>query len=279
MLDAGGVRALVVVAVISGVVATATAAHADVEPPPPPAPAAQSAYEIKLDRDLAAIAISTTVVGGWLLDLGPAWCAPECPSSRLNALDRPFAGNYSPGWSTASTIVAAGLLATPPIVLFAIESRRDAAVDTVVIAETLTMTAGLAAVFEVGARRPRPFLYGTNAPLADREETNAALSFYSSHTSLSFAAAVGLGVTLGRLHVAPRWRHLAYGLGLGAATFVGVARVISGNHFPTDVMAGAATGTGFGVLIPALHERGVTVTPVANADGTPGMSVAAVGTF
>jgi membrane-associated phospholipid phosphatase len=262
------VRTPVTLAFVATLAAT-TPARAD-DPP---------AYAVKLDRDVAALAIASTTIAAWFIDLGPAWCAPECDSSRLDAIDRPFAGRYDPGWSTASTIAAAGLLATPPIVLFALESRRNAATDTLVLAQTVMLAAALGVVFEVGARRPRPFLYGTAAPLSEREATNASLSFYSGHTTLSFAAAVGFAGTLGRLHVATRWRNLALGLGLATASFVAVARVASGNHFPTDVMAGAVTGAGFGVLVPALHDRGVTVTPVANPDGTPGLSVAAVGTF
>jgi membrane-associated phospholipid phosphatase len=261
-----------------GLVAGVVAAHpARADDPPVAQPVAPPAYAVKLDRDVAALAIASTSVIAWFLDLGPAYCAPECDPSGLDWLDRPFAGRYEPAWTTAGTLVAAGAIAAPPVVLFAIESPRNAISDTLVLAQTVMFASALSVVFEVGARRPRPFLYGTAAPLSDRLATNASLSFYSGHTTDSFAAEVGLFVTLGRLHVAPRWRYLALGLGLGAATFVGVSRVISGDHFPTDVMAGAITGAGFGVLVPALHDRGVTVTPIATPGG--GVSLAAVGIF
>ena len=39
------------------------------------------------------------------------------------------------------------------------------------------------------------------------------------------------------------------------ATTIGVVRVASGSHFPSDVLVGAAAGVGFGLLVPWLHER------------------------
>ncbi len=43
------------------------------------------------------------------------------------------------------------------------------------------------------------------------------------------------------------------------------------------MLAGAATGIGFGVLVPALHDHGVTVTPMIGPDG--GVWLGAVGAF
>jgi membrane-associated phospholipid phosphatase len=267
------VRGLGLAAGVAVAVASRLVQADDSPPPPPPRPA----YAVKLDRDIAALAIASTSAIAWFLDLGPAWCAPECNPSGLDWLDRPFAGRYEPAWTTVGTLTAAGAIAAPPLVLFAIESPRAALSDTLVLAQGVMFASALGVVFEVGARRPRPFLYGTAAPLSDRTSTNASLSFYSGHTTDSFAAEIGLFVTLGRLHLAPRWRYLALALGAGAATFVGVSRVVSGDHFPTDVMAGAATGIGFGVLVPALHDRGVTVTPMATPEDE--LSLAAIGMF
>nr|HEX4316651.1 phosphatase PAP2 family protein [Kofleriaceae bacterium] len=236
----------------------------------------QPAYKVRLDRDLAAIAIAGTTTIGWFIDLGPAYCAPQCDPSRLDAIDKPFAGRWEPGWSTAGTITAAGILLSAPIALFIAETPGHALTDTIVVGQSVAFAAALAIVFETGVRRPRPFMYGDKAPLSEREDTNGSLSFYSGHTTLSFSASVALVDTLCRLHVATKWRALAM-VGVGAAAFVAASRVLAGDHFPTDVTAGALTGAGFGVLVPALHDRGVTVAPMAAADGT--FQLAALGTF
>ena len=226
-------------------------AHADDAP----------AYQLVPDVDVPVIATSALAVTPWFLELGPAYCAPQCDTSSIDALDKPFAGRYHPGWTTAGTIGAAALIASPPLVLLGFESAKHAANDTVVIAESVLVTSAIGVVFETGVRRPRPFLYGTSAPLADRMATNAGLSFFSGHTADSWAATIALWRTLDRLHVAPKWKDLVLGVGLAGSTFVAVSRVASGDHFPTDVIAGAGIGASIGWLVPALHRSGVAVAP------------------
>jgi len=51
---------------------------------------------------------------------------------------------------------------------------------------------------------------------------------------------------------------------------------VAGDHFPTDVIVGAGVGTSFGFLVPALHDRGVTVAPAYTADA---WSLSLVGRF
>ncbi len=41
----------------------------------------------------------------------------------------------------------------------------------------------------------------------------------------------------------------------GGASGVGVLRIDSGSHFPTDVLAGAALGAGIGWLVATVHPR------------------------
>ena len=225
----------------------------------------EPAYKLHLDADLAILAIGALGTTGGLIDTGPAYCAPLCDPNNLNALDKPFAGRYHPGWTTAGTVVAGVLLAQPGL-LFAFERAPHALNDIVVIAEAVLVAMAVDTVFKVSVRRPRPFLYGEEAPLGDRLDTNGALSFYSGHTTLSFAATIATWRTLDRLQVAPKWKWLVLGIGLGASSFVGISRVVAGDHFPTDVLVGAGMGTSFGLLLPALHDRGVSVAPTYTAD-------------
>jgi hypothetical protein len=150
----------------------------------------EPAYDLRLEVDLPALAIATAATTAWFLDLGPAWCAPECDPARVNPIDRPFAGRYSEGWSRAGTAVAALAMATPPVVMYAFEPSRHVVNDSVVIAEAMLFSSGFDAILQTAVRRPRPLLYGTTAPLAERTATNASLSFPSGHTALSFAAVI-----------------------------------------------------------------------------------------
>jgi membrane-associated phospholipid phosphatase len=184
----------------------------------------------------------------------------------LNALDKPFAGRYHPGWTTAGTVTATAVLVASPLVLAAFEGPAHAANDTAVLAESALIASAVGVIFEIGARRPRPYLYGDAAPLAERTATNASLSFFSGHTALAFAATIATWRTLGKLDVAPRWQWLALGVGLAGSAFVGASRVVSGDHFPSDVLVGAGVGVAAGFLLPGLHTHRVAVAPQLTAD-------------
>jgi membrane-associated phospholipid phosphatase len=244
------------------------AAQGEAEPVASDAPA----YELRLDVDLPAIALATAATSAWFIRVAPAWCAPQCDPTQLNGLDRPFAGRYLPGWTTAGTIAATAVMASSPVLLLAFERPVPAIEDSVVIGEAMLFTSGVGGVLQTAVRRPRPFVYGTAAPLADRLDTNGALSFPSGHTGLAFAATFATWRTLTLLRAPPRWTWLAFTVALAGSSFVAVSRVVAGDHFPTDVAAGAVIGSSIGVLVPALHRRHVRLVPTA--DG-----VAAVGAF
>jgi undecaprenyl-diphosphatase len=66
------------------------------------------------------------------------------------------------------------------------------------------------------------------------------LGFVSGHTTVAFAVATAL------LPVLPlRGRVIAYAL----ATVVGIARIVYGEHFPLDVVGGAALGIMCGCVV------------------------------
>ena len=69
----------------------------------------------------------------------------------------------------------------------------------------------------------------------------ARASFPSGHTSAAFAAATVLMRELDVAH--PRARLVVGPLLLGSATFVGFSRVYDKQHWPSDVVVGAALGS------------------------------------
>jgi membrane-associated phospholipid phosphatase len=121
----------------------------------------------------------------------------------------------------------------------------------------------VALMYAVG--RPRPFLYGQDAPLTERESGGAAMSFPSGHTANAFAAVTATFSIWHALRpdsAAPYW---ALAIGGALATTVGVSRILGGDHFPSDVLAGALIGGAIGWAIPALHRTSsLALTPSAN---------------
>lgn len=227
-------------------------------------------YRIAVARDVPVLAVATTL---WLLPSfattsGPAACAPVCDGADVNAFDRPAAGLWRPGWALASDVGAATLYVGGAVVLMLDEGLTSGLSDEIVVAESFAAAGALASLTSVAARRPRPFLYGDKAPLDERLRAGASFSFFSGHTATSFAAAVALFRTLQMRHPRSALPWLVLGVSLGTAGLVGTGRVLSGNHFPSDVIAGAVVGSSAGFLVPALHGSGLTIAPTTDGQTT-----------
>ena len=208
-------------------------------------------FALRLEVDLPVMVMSAPVGSAWLLrnELSPAAFAPRCDRSGLAGFDRGVAGRYDADMRLASDLGVAALLAGGASVLLLDGGWVDFAIgsESVLVASALAVTTMLA------VRRPRPWLYGDEAPLADRERGGSSVSFPSGHTANAFALALALFQIEHARHPsssAPYW--LLAGTGVVALT-VGTTRVLAGDHFPSDVLAGAVLGSAVGWAVPALH--------------------------
>jgi undecaprenyl-diphosphatase len=139
-------------------------------------------------------------------------------------------------------------------------SKQSALVDGVIYAEAIAITTGVTNLAKVAVRRPRPYAYveaiaHKNDPTYSNSDSDSSLSFFSGHTATVGAAAgvaTYLAFTRSSNSIRP-WLTLAGGTALTA--FVSVERVRAGDHFPTDVIAGAMAGAGIGVLVAHLHRE------------------------
>ena len=109
-------------------------------------------------------------------------------------------------------------------------------------------TVGLTFALKNAVRRPRPFVALDGVAARDRRYLRDGVfdpfSFPSGHTSTAFAVATSLSLSY------PEWYVVAPAV-LWAGG-MGLARVWHGVHYPTDVLAGAAVGTGAAVLVHVL---------------------------
>jgi membrane-associated phospholipid phosphatase len=246
-------------------------------PPERPLPAYQLYWEVDVPLlTLAAVfGIGRTIRGG----LAPAYCAPQpgssteetayCDPGALNWLDRHVAGRYQPSWGKWSNVGLYSLEALAAATIIATEGPRSGLNDLVVVAEATLAASAASGISTAITGRPRPYMYGTTAPLDVRQNGNGGLSFFSGHTSTAFAAVTATFFTLHRLHPEARWPWFVLAAGVAGAGFVGATRVLAGAHFPTDVLAGAAVGTSIGLLGPALRAapRRVSAVPMAVDSG------------
>ena len=139
----------------------------------------------------------------------------------------------------------------------------DVAVElTLINIQTLLFTAALQTVANMVASRERP--YGRTCGGELREDTtfcdsqNRFQSFFSGHTSQTFAAAALTCTHHAHLPLygggGLEWVPCFLGFGMAAAT--GMLRVVGDQHYVTDVLTGAVVGTLSGFLVPwLLHYR------------------------
>ena len=70
---------------------------------------------------------------------------------------------------------------------------------------------------------------------------------------MAFNGAVFLSYTFSKYFPESKWKIPMIAGSLTMALATGVQRILSGNHFITDVLAGAAIGSFTGFLVPFLH--------------------------
>ncbi len=237
---------------VAEALAAAAASTARGQEPPKPL-----RYDVATDLSVTgAAALTWATLGLMSHQLAPLdckWCQPPPLDEKIQAAllwSDPRAAATLSDVSTAALPV--GLLA------FGFFSARGAGdrdafwVDTLVIAEAVSIAGALnvSLKYLVGRQRPYAF-YGRQPFYDDRYDRNA--SFYSGHASMAFTTAAAAGtVYLMRGYKGAPW---ALGGGLALATFTGYLRIGADKHWFTDVLVGAAVGGLVGWAVPYLFHR------------------------
>ncbi len=201
-------------------IGSVAAAQEPSPPSPTPAPAPSFASRNRAPVYHVDAAVDTgLLLGGaavWVLPYfvvgnttaGPA-CDP-CDKTKLNALDRPFAGRADPSARDAANawLALPALYAIADIADVGGRHWRSYLSDFVVIAETLAWDGALQEIVRRAVRRPRPYLYAPGLYPDERTTAEATFSFYSGHTSSAFALATSFSYTFMLRHPRSRWNWL-----------------------------------------------------------------------
>jgi membrane-associated phospholipid phosphatase len=212
-----------------------------------------SAQEPLRARWPADVAVSA----GALLAAGLATRLPvngEPWARQLLPVDERVKLNFSPPAARWSDALAAVTVLGP--LALQLRSGLDEAggARALVYGETIAANLALNGVTKALVGRPRPYSYNTAARAeVERDPRDARLSFYSGHASTTFAAAVSGAFLFSQSSDDPVARTAVWASSLMLAGATSNLRVRAGKHFYSDVLAGAAIGTGVGVLVPALH--------------------------
>ena len=223
-----------------------------------------SVFKLDLTKD---IILGTAAVGltipAFILSPSPGTHTPE---GDINSLDRQFMFKWNSSVDTASSVIAIGMLVLPVI------SVADNITDLKVLgtygamyAEAFLLTFSTKELMKDLISRDRPYTYF--GPVPSGEENDYFNSFPSGHTAFAFLGAGFLSSTFLFDHPDSKWKIPVIAGSYTLAAAVGVMRVLSGSHFVTDVLVGAAIGSLYGWIVPILHKEQrkddtVTVTPL-----------------
>ena len=185
--------------------------------------------------------------------------------SDVNRFDRGATFNYSEQVTDASYALVGALVAAPLALLLDHDVKDSWKTYSLMYMETVAFAVIIPAFAKGTAERIRPFVYNPDAPIDRRMTNDPRGSFFSRHTTMAFASAMFLSTVHDAYHPGSASSPYIWAGSLLVATAVGFMRVESGDHFPTDVIAGAAVGSAIGFIIPRMHRTDTgrfSLTPV-----------------
>ena len=122
-------------------------------------------------------------------------------------------------------------------------------IDLLVVAEAAVIAVNVNQVSKLAFARERPDIhFRTPAEREARKSAEDNLSFYSGHTTLSFALATAAGTVASmRQH---RLAPVMWITGMALAAASGYLRIAADRHYATDVIGGAVFGSAIGFGVP-----------------------------
>jgi membrane-associated phospholipid phosphatase len=229
---------------------------------------AESAYTYNLKKDLIIGPLSTGVfTAPFFMDNHPT--DNSFSGDNINGFDRLLMFSYDKNLDTAGDIIMYTLLALPVIPMTGkIKDANALLTYGIMYAEAFMLTHGTKDILKNIINRNRPYRHFGPAPSG--QEDDYYNSFPSGHTSLAFMSAGFLTSILLKDYPDSGWKMPVISIGYSMAAAVAVSRIRSGSHFLTDVITGAAIGSLYGYLVPALHlnkkqnNTNITFTPSLN---------------
>lgn len=120
-------------------------------------------------------------------------------------------------------------------------------------AETMLFAYGFKELAKAVFDRPRPYMYFDDFPIEEVQKGDWNSSFFSGHTTLAFAAATFTTYVFCKYKPESKWKIPVIATSYTLAAATAAMRLLSGNHFLTDVAIGAVVGSITGLLIPFWH--------------------------
>lgn len=172
-------------------------------------------------------------------------------SNDVFALDRLFMKPFNGTIDTASQVLTFCTLMSPSVLLST--SSTEWFKIGVMYSESLLLTLGLKELGKNIFTRYRPYMYFDNFPVEEVANGDYRQSFPSGHTALAFTGATFNTFVFNTYFKDSKWKLPVIAGSYSLATASAILRVSSGNHFVTDVIAGAIIGSLSGFIVPLMH--------------------------
>ena len=229
----------------------------------------QSVYSTDMEKDIFIGFVSLGAgLTPFFINKEPNSIPVSPDKNEMNAFDRSLMFSYNKNLDILSDYCFAYTLASLPVIsVLSLEKSKNVLFTYVIMyGESLLLTYGTAFSLKNGVVRYRPYMYHDCVP--NGKENDYHNSFPSGASAFSFLGATFLSVTFSREFPESEWKLPviigAYTLAAGT----GAMRILSGAHFLTDVITGAAIGSLYGWLVPYLHLNNAksrfAVTPAPN---------------
>ncbi|MBX3720656.1 MAG: phosphatase PAP2 family protein [Turneriella sp.] len=164
----------------------------------------------------------------------PRWTTPpEIDASARSGLK----------WSNtqlAKTLSDVMLFGVMPAAAFAspLATNHEYGRAALTVGEAVVITGVITQVTKFSVARARPFAYYSN----DYSSPDSKLSFFSGHTSYSFAMALSSAMLMAESY--PNQSAAIYATAIALAALPGYLRIAADKHYLTDVLVGAIIGSG-----------------------------------
>lgn len=205
-----------------------------------------------LKESLITVTGAALLIPGLLIKTGEEdYTAGVLDKNKINPFDRWAARPYSkPLDITGSILVGASVLT--PAVLLATDKNQWFNIG-VMYFESSLLAFSTADLLKEVIQRKRPYMYFSGYPEEEVKAGDYCRSFPSRHTAMAFNGAVFTSYVFSTYFPESKYKVpiIAGSFTLAGAT--GLARILSGNHFISDVLAGAAIGSASGFLVPFFH--------------------------
>ena len=226
------------------------------------ATATSSPFEFSLVPDLlfASTGVGTTAASLIMQNTKdfPDWNGILYNINDVNAFDRWAMQPYSKQWDVAGT-VSCGFDLAMPVLLYGTEAimgnfpTNELLPVAAMYAESFLLSYGIKGILKMTMLRVRPYMYFDGYPEDAISNSDFEFSWPSGHTTNAFMGAVFAACTFAWYYPDSVYRVPVTCTALGIAAATGAMRMLSGNHFLSDVLTGVALGSLCGFIVPYIH--------------------------